>query len=142
MIKNNLYEILIKEHHLDTFGHVNNAVYLQLFEEARWDYITRRGYGMKEVLKFQKGPVILEAHIKFLKELSLRETVKITFEPVVLNNLGQMINLKSKIIQVRQKMLKSNGDISSELLITIGFFDLVHRKLISPTDEWLKVLND
>jgi len=28
------YEILIKEHHLDSFGHVNNAVYLELFEEA------------------------------------------------------------------------------------------------------------
>ncbi len=127
------YELVIKEHHLDTFGHVNNAVYLQLFEEARWEYITTRGYGLKEVQKFQKGPVILEAHIKFFKELGLREKVQITFEsPAV----------KSKIIQIKQKMIKSNGDISSELTVTIGFFDLIERKLITPTQDWLKVLND
>ena len=31
------YPLLIKETYLDTFGHVNNATYLTLFEEARWD---------------------------------------------------------------------------------------------------------
>lgn len=126
------YELVIKEHHLDTFGHVNNAIYLQLFEEARWEFITARGYGLKEVMKFKKGPVILEANIKFLKELKLRETIKITFEAPA---------TKSKIIQIKQQMIKSNGDVSSELLVTVGFFDLAERKLIAPTEEWLKVLN-
>jgi len=126
------YELIIKEQHLDTFGHVNNAVYLQLFEEARWEYITSRGYGLNEVMKFKKGPVILEAHIKFLKELQLRETIKITFEA---------LPTKSKIMQIKQQMIKSNGDIASELLVKVGFFDLADRKLISPTEEWLKVLN-
>lgn len=126
------YEIVIKEHHLDTFGHVNNAIYLQLFEEARWEFITSRGYGLKEVMKFKKGPVILEANIKFMKELKLRETIRITFETV---------NSKGKIIQIKQRMLKSNGEVSSELLVTVGFFDLAERKLITPTEEWLKVLN-
>lgn len=126
------YELVIKEHHLDTFGHVNNAIYLQLFEEARWEFITSRGYGLQEVMKYKKGPVILEANIKFLKELKLREMIKITFEA---------LPTKSKIIQIKQQMIKSNGDVSSELLVTVGFFDLVERKLISPTEEWLKVLN-
>ena len=34
------YEKTILEQHLDTFGHVNNAAYLVLYEEARWDFIT------------------------------------------------------------------------------------------------------
>ena len=37
------YEMLIKEKHLDTFGHVNNATYFELLEEARWDFITNNG---------------------------------------------------------------------------------------------------
>lgn len=127
------YELMIKEQHLDTFGHVNNATYLELFEEARWEFITNRGYGLKEVMKFQKGPVILEAHIKFFKELKLREMIKITFEA---------LSKQGKIVQIKQQMIKSNGDVSSELLVTVGFFDLAERKLISPTAEWLKVLND
>ncbi len=43
------YQLLIHEGHLDSFGHVNNATYLNLFEEARWDWITARGYGLKEM---------------------------------------------------------------------------------------------
>ena len=39
------YPMTILEHHLDTFGHVNNAMYLQLFETARWQWITDGGDG-------------------------------------------------------------------------------------------------
>ena len=34
------YALVIREQHLDTFGHVNNAKYLEILEEARWDLIT------------------------------------------------------------------------------------------------------
>ena len=71
------YEVLIKESNLDTFGHVNNAVYLELFEEARWDLVTKNGYGLKEVLERKVGPIILEINIRFMKEIGLREKIKI-----------------------------------------------------------------
>ena len=38
--------IVIREEHLDTFGHVNNARYLEIFEQARWDFITDNGFGL------------------------------------------------------------------------------------------------
>ena len=38
------YPLTIKEFHLDTFGHVNNATYLQIYEEARWEFINQNGY--------------------------------------------------------------------------------------------------
>ena len=44
---------------IDAFGHVNNAVYLTLFEEARWEFVTNRGYGLKQIQEKQQGPVIL-----------------------------------------------------------------------------------
>ena len=44
------YPLIIKEMDLDTFGHVNNARYLTLFEDARWDLITKNGYGLKKIL--------------------------------------------------------------------------------------------
>jgi len=67
----------IKEHHLDTFGHVNNATYLQLFEQARWDIITEHGYSLEEIHKMKQGPVVLEVNVKFLKELRNRENITI-----------------------------------------------------------------
>ena len=36
--------IVISEAHLDSFGHLNNARYLELFEQARWDLITEGGF--------------------------------------------------------------------------------------------------
>lgn len=131
----NDYEVEIKESRLDMLGHMNNAEYLVLFEEARWEYITARGYGLNKIMETQKGPVILEANIKFLKEIKLREKVRITFESS---------NSLRKIVQIKQKMIKvggpDDGQVASELEITIGFFDLKERKLILPTPEWQKVL--
>lgn len=125
------YELVIKEHHLDSYGHVNNATYLALFEEARWELITQRGYDYQHVHKTGMGPVILEVNMKFMKELVLRETIKISFE---------MISYEGKIFKLKQKIIKPNGDIACEALFTGGFFDLKARKLILPNEEWLKAV--
>lgn len=124
----NMFKTQIKEQHLDTFGHVNNATYLQLFEEARWDYITNRGYGLKEILASKKGPVVLEAQIRFLKELRLRENIEITFEPD---------SMEGKVGKCRQRILNSSGEVACEAVFVVGFFDLNERKLIPPSAEWL-----
>lgn len=122
------YVVQIKESHLDTFGHMNNAVYLQLYEEARWEFITARGYGLERIQQEQKGPVILEAHIKFMKEVKLREKIRITFE---------VQESRGKLMVIKQAMIKENEDLASELVITIGFFDLKERKLIPMTEDWI-----
>ena len=44
------YPLVILERHLDMLGHVNNATYLEIFEEARWDFIERRGHGLKNIM--------------------------------------------------------------------------------------------
>jgi YbgC/YbaW family acyl-CoA thioester hydrolase len=122
------YDVLIKEHHLDTYGHVNNATYLQLFEEARWDIITARGYGFQRVHSTSQGPVILEISLKFLKELKLREPIKITLD---------LLSYEGKIFKMKQQMLKENGEVACEALFTAAFFDLRERRIIAPSPEWL-----
>lgn len=121
------YRLVIKEHHVDSLGHMNNATYLALYEEARWEVITSRGYGFQEVQKRRQGPVILEINIKFLREILLREEITITVE---------MLDYKGKIGRMRQQMLKEDGTVASEALITYGLFDMKERRLIEPTAEW------
>lgn len=121
------YQVLIREAHLDTFGHVNNAVYLSLYEEARWDLITSRGFGLKEVQQRKQGPVILDVNLKFMRELKLREKITITTE---------MVDYQGKIGHLKQQIIKENGEVASEAIFGFGFFDLVARKLIPPTPEW------
>ncbi len=123
------YKLEIKEHHLDTFGHVNNATYLALYEEARWDFIQSRNYGLDVILKEKKGPVLLEANLKFKREIKNREMITIETD-------GQWI--KGKIMGLTQRMVNSQGKICSEVALVIGFMSFDERKLITPTAKWLE----
>jgi len=124
------YPLLIKEAHLDTFGHVNNATYLMLMEEARWDFITQNGYGLQKVKETDLGPVILEIKLNFLKELHLREEIVIE---------TQLLSYEGKIGKLQQKILRDNKVCCSAEFI-FGLFDLKARKLILPTPEWRKAI--
>ncbi len=121
------YPLVIKEIYLDTFGHVNNASYLTLLEEARWDFITKNGYGLKKIQETGLGPTILEIKLVFLKELRLRD--KITIET-------KIISYEKKIGKLSQKMIR-DGDVCCDAEFIIGLFSLVERKLVLPTPEWL-----
>lgn len=125
------YELVIKEHHLDSYQHVNNATYLSLYEEARWEVCTQRGFGYKHFHSTGQGPVILAVDLKFLKELSLRETITITFE---------ILSYEKNLFKLKQQILKSDGRVASEAIFTGAFFDMKARKIIPPSAEWLKVL--
>src|SRR5580704_12201177 len=93
------YPLIIQETDLDTFGHVNNATYLTLFEEARWELITKNGYGLKKIQETGLGPTILEIKLTFLKELRGRDEIIIE---------TQMYSYEKKIGKLAQKMLRGD----------------------------------
>lgn len=126
------YEVQIKEMHLDSFGHVNNAAYVMLYEEARWDFITKNGFGLDYILEHQIGPVILDLKVRFKRELKNRETIKIISRTVEI--------VSPKIMVLEQSMIKSDGKVASEASFTVGFFDMKARKLIDASPEWLKAV--
>jgi YbgC/YbaW family acyl-CoA thioester hydrolase len=126
-----LYHTQIRERHLDSFGHVNNAQYLVLFEEARWEMITSRGYGLREVHQTKISTVILECSVKFKSELPARE--KITIETDV-------VSFNKKIGVIRHRIFKQDQTIAAEAEFKIGCFDLNSRKLITPSAQWLHAI--
>src|SRR5262245_53820430 len=95
--------IVISEAHLDSYGHLNHARYLELLEQARWDLITERNFGIDVIRQTKTGPVILEVTIKFLRELGPRETVIIRTE---------LVGYEGKIGKLRQQMLKADGGVA------------------------------
>jgi acyl-CoA thioester hydrolase len=119
--------ILISETHLDSFGHLNHARYLELFEQARWDLITERGFGIDAIRRTKTGPVILEVTVKYVRELNPRESVVIRSE---------MLSYERRVGSFRQQMLKADGALACEAIFTFGLFDLEARKLIDPTPAW------
>lgn len=125
------FPVLILEGDLDTFGHVNNAAYLRLFEEARWDWITGNGYGLRQVQEFQVGPTVLDVHVQFRREIRLRE--RITIRTVI-------TEMKRKTMTLRQTMINADGEEACLADFVIGLFDMRARRLIEPTPEWLKAI--
>lgn len=124
------YPVTIKESHLDFYGHMNNAMYLILFEEARWELITQNGYGVKKINETGLGPIILEIKLKFLKEIQLREEVIIE---------TQIVSYEKKICILMQKMVRA-GEICATAEIVFGLFSLQERRLVLPTPDWLNAI--
>ena len=52
---------------MDAMGHVNNTVYFQYLEQARIEWFASLGRGGKDASG--QGPVIINAHMTFLKQL-------------------------------------------------------------------------
>lgn len=128
--KKYIYSLQIKEANLDMYGHVNNTVYLTLFEEARWQIITQNGYGWEKIKSSGLGPVILDLHIRYHKELYLRETIIIE---------SQFQSYEKKIGKIHQRMLRGD-DVCCTADYTTALFDLNQRKIILPTEEWLRAI--
>lgn len=111
---------------------MNHASYFQIFEEARWDWIGKGGYGYERVQSEQKGPVILDLSIRFKKELRFRDRVIIE---------TRLVEQRSKISQVSQVMKNDAGELLTEMQIVFGFMDLRARKLILPPQDWVAAIS-
>lgn len=125
------YPLTIREGHLDTFGHVNNAAYLQILEEARWELITSRGYGIDKIRETGLGPTILEWQMRFRKELRLREKIIIETQGLTYNK---------KVGTLKQTITNAQGELCFEATMTYGLFDVRARKLVEATADWLKAI--
>lgn len=126
------HEIFIQESHLDTFGHVNNATYLVLFEEARWDLITAAGLGLTQIRESRVGPVILEVNVKYRREVLNRETITIVSEVVGESGLT---------FQLLQRAMKADGRLACEALFVMAVWDLDARKLVPPPPAWRRLID-
>lgn len=68
--------IKVRGYELDSFGHVNNAVYLQYAETAKWEFFKNSGL-LTELEELKYFPVILENHVRYLHALHLLDNVRI-----------------------------------------------------------------
>jgi len=126
-----IYETMIREQHLDTLGHVNNAAYAAIFEEARWQLITDGGFGLDNVAKTGLAPIILEMNLRFRREVTNREQIRI--ETRCASTLG-------KISKLEQILFNAANEEACIGKFTFGLFNLKTRHLMDPTPQWRKAI--
>ena len=126
--------ITVRGYELDTQGHLNQAVYLQYSEHARWELLAAAGIQQNAMVASGIGPVALEVNVKYLRELRGGEQVDVTCE------FGWS---EGKVFQLKQQIVKKDGTVCADIVVTGGVMDLRARKLgPNPAERFAALASD
>ncbi len=92
--------VTVRGYETDTQGHLNQSVYLNYAEHARWSLLRAAGIRQTDLVARGVGPVALETTIRFRRELLAGDEVEVTcaFE------WGE-----GKTFRIRQVIRKTDG---------------------------------
>ncbi|MFK0153166.1 acyl-CoA thioesterase [Streptomyces sp. NPDC090499] len=118
--------VTVRGYETDVQGHLNQAVYLNYAEHARWSLLRAAGVGQAGLIGRGVGPVTLETTIRYKRELLAGDEVDVTcaFE------WGT-----GKTFRVLQKITKADGTLAAEIDAVGGLLDLKARKLVADPRE-------
>jgi len=124
-------QVTVRGYETDALGHLNQNVYLQYAEHARWCVLQAAGLGQAELVAKGVGPVVLETTIRYLRELRAGDEVEVTcaFE------WGE-----GKTFRMAQTIRKQDGTVSAELTLTGGLLDLRERRLVADPQGYFRAL--
>ncbi|MFF4244458.1 acyl-CoA thioesterase [Streptomyces sp. NPDC001822] len=114
-------DVTVRGYELDTQGHLNQAVYLQYAEHARWELLRAAGLPQEKLLASGVGPVQLEVTVKYLRELRGGDRVRVSCE---------FTYGARKTFEVRQQILTEDGTVAAEISGVAGLLDLSARRLV------------
>ncbi len=70
------YHLTVRGYELDSYGHLNNAVYLNHFEQARWEFFNKT-HLLEKLMADELILVITETHIRYSREAKLFDALTI-----------------------------------------------------------------
>ncbi|WP_055494582.1 thioesterase family protein [Streptomyces sp. TP-A0356] len=124
-------QVTVRGYETDALGHLNQSVYLQYAEHARWSILQAAGVSPSELLAKGVGPVVLETTIRYLRELRAGDEVQVTcaFE------WGE-----GKTFRIAQTILRTDGTVSAEVASVGGLMDLRERRLVADPQGYFRAL--
>jgi acyl-CoA thioester hydrolase len=125
--------VTVRGYELDANGHMNQAVYHQYAEHARWEAMRAAGLVPDKLLQAGLGPIVLESTVKHLRELHLGDEVTVTCEFA----WGE-----GKVFRINQQIRKLDGTVSAEFTVISGLMDLTARKLVPNPIERFRELSE
>jgi len=120
-----LTEIKVRGYHADFYGHVNNARYLEFFEEDRWarleSKIDLRAWAAKGL-----GFLVVNINVNYRKAVMVGETVLVTTDI-------ERINTKSAVLK-QEILFKETREVAADALITFVVIDKSGRAVLMEGD--------
>jgi len=109
------YKVKVRGYELDSYKHLNNAVYFNYLEQARWEIVSETGL-YKYLTENDLMLVVIENHIKYIREavlfdeLEIQTIIKKELPYIVFYNLIENTNTKLKIAKASVKTLLINNE--------------------------------
>ncbi|MEU9385828.1 acyl-CoA thioesterase [Streptomyces sp. NPDC048279] len=123
--------VTVRGYETDVQGHLNQAVYLNYAEHARWSLLQAAGITQAGLVGHGVGPVALETTIRYRRELLAGDEVDVTcvFE------WGE-----GKTFRMVQSITKADGTLAAEVTAVGGLLDLEARRLVDRPAELFEQL--
>lgn len=124
-----IYKSEVRGYELDSYGHVNNAVYISYTEQARWEILKNRGL-LKSFLNQNLLLVVTETNIRYMRELKLfdkfeiettlkHEAPYLIFHHDMINVTGNCKTAKAIVKTLLIDKDRIPQDIPAELLLLV-----------------------
>lgn len=123
--------LTVRGYELDPRGHVNQAVYLQYTEHARWAHLHAAGISHDALHESGVGPVALEQTVRYFAELRGDDEIAVTSE----FRWGT-----GKTFDFEHQLRRPDGTRVAEVTGVAGLLDLNARKLIPSPGERFRQL--
>jgi YbgC/YbaW family acyl-CoA thioester hydrolase len=111
-------ELRVRSCDVDSFGHVNNAVYLMYAEAARNDYMLQRGLTFADFERWKMGPVLFSAKLEYKWPARTDDELIITGD---MRNLG-----RTRFGIVHEILLKKDNRLICRAELGFAFVDLTN----------------
>ncbi|PAZ16835.1 thioesterase [Streptomyces sp. SA15] len=123
--------VTVRGYETDVQGHLNQSVYLNYAEHARWSLLQAAGISQAGLISKGVGPVALETTIRYKRELLAGDEVEVTCD----FEWGE-----GKTFRIQQAIRKSDGTVAAEITAVGGLLDLKERRLVADPREYFKEL--
>ncbi|MBZ9642344.1 MULTISPECIES: acyl-CoA thioesterase [Streptomyces] len=123
--------VTVRGYETDVQGHLNQAVYLNYAEHARWSLLQAAGISQAGLIGKGVGPVALETTIRYKRELLAGDEVEVTCA----FDWGS-----GKTFRIEQTIRKTDGTVAAEITAVGGLLKLEERRLVTDPREVFKEL--
>lgn len=118
--------VTVRGYETDVQGHLNQAVYLNYAEHARWSLLQDAGISQSGLISRGVGPVTLETTIRYKRELLAGDEADVSCA---------FTWSDGKVFTIGQTITKADGTVAAEITAVGGLLDLKRRKLVqNPQD--------
>ena len=107
-------KLTVRSHELDSYNHVNNAVYLQYLEYGRMEFLRAIGFDFPKL--FKAGYFLYVTHIDIHYKASARlfDELQVEVEPIKLGKVSGTF---------KQRVVNQRGELCAEADVTWGCVD-------------------